>query len=189
LPSLVINGDAGNDTINFNGSITFAADASLDANLQNDTASPGTDAVNVAANAQLITSGAGTIEVRASKNVTVNSGGKVQTSGAGTLTIDGFGGTVTGGDPVPVDSAGVFVIADDVNGDGGVVTSTGTGANAGNIVINGTSGPAGAGAGQGIDVRFLLGVEQGGRFSFFVNVEGVTQSTMMMKPNAPHKLR
>src|SRR5205085_8863536 len=49
--------------------------------------------------------------------------------------------------------------------------------------------PAPIGAGQGIDVRFLLGVEQGGRFNFFVNVEGVTQSTMTMKPNAPHKLR
>jgi CSLREA domain-containing protein len=288
LPNLTINGGAGNDTVNFNGSITFAADASLDANLQDDTATPGTDTVNVAAGAQLVTSGAGTIDVRASRNVTVGGGallqtqngnltveanqqatatagafdgvdvaggtvqstgggnvgvkgtggtadgvdifgvqvssggqvlstgsgtisvngtggaragvadntgfsnvgvyvtgagslinsasaaiqvtgtggptdstgsygvvvdgnGKIQTSGAGTLTIDANGGTVTGGEAGPVDSAGVFVVAD-VNGDGGVITSTGTGANAGNIVINGTASNGGAGAAQGIRV-------------------------------------
>ena len=36
-----LNGGTGNDTINLNSSITFAADKSLDVNLQDDDASPG----------------------------------------------------------------------------------------------------------------------------------------------------
>jgi CSLREA domain-containing protein len=47
--------------------------------------------------------------------------------------------------------------------------------------------PAPLGQGAGIDVRFLLGVQQGGSFRFFVNVEAVTQTPMTMKPNAVHK--
>ena len=284
LPNLKVNGDAGDDALNFNGSISFAANASLDANLQDDSASPGVDSAVVAGGVQLITSGTGAFDLRVSKSVIVGGlmqtqngdltveanrqvtptsglfvgvgvgggtiqttgtgninlkgtggagdfaanvgvqlvtgaqvvasgsgtisidgvggagaggatagnsnvgvdianlgtfvnsasgaiqitgqagttndtgsygvtvdGGKVETSGAGTLTITGNGGVVTGGSPRFVNSAGVFVVADE-NGDGGEVASTGTGANAGAIVINGTAADGGAGAAQGIRV-------------------------------------
>src|SRR4051812_6089940 len=64
LPSLKLNGDAGNDAVNFSGSITFAANASLDANLQDDSATLDTDSAVVASGVQLIASGTGTIDVR-----------------------------------------------------------------------------------------------------------------------------
>jgi hypothetical protein len=286
LPSLTINGDAGNDAVNFSGSITFAANASLDANLQDDSATPGTDSAFVASGVQLITSGTGAIDVRVSKSVSmggrlqtqngnltveanrqatttsgaftgvgisggtiqttgtgnvnvkgtggagdftnnngvlVDSGGQVlatgggtitvmgdggegsggasaggsnlgvyisgsgslinstggavqvtgqggttndsnvlgvvldelgtiETDGAGTLTINGTGGTVNGGSTTFVNSGGVFITPGDVNGDGGIVQSTGTGANAGAIVINGVANPGGNGSAQGARV-------------------------------------
>ena len=79
MPSLTINGGIGDDTVNFNGDITFAVDASLDVDLQNDDPTPGTDAVNVAASANLLASGTGTITVKASKNVAMNSGSSFET--------------------------------------------------------------------------------------------------------------
>ena len=47
LPSLTINGGSSNDAVFFAGNITFAANANLDVDLQNDVASPGADVVNV----------------------------------------------------------------------------------------------------------------------------------------------
>ncbi len=80
-------------------------------------------------------------------------GGKIQTSGAGTLTIDGTGGTVTGGNSLQLDSAGVTVTKDDDTiPAAGVITSTGTGANAGNIIITGIAGNGGNGGSQGIRI-------------------------------------
>jgi len=73
FPSLTINGGKGGDSVNFNGNITFAADKNLDADLQNDDATPGIDKVLVAG--QLTVSGAGTIDIRVSEAVTVNSPG------------------------------------------------------------------------------------------------------------------
>jgi hypothetical protein len=127
LPSLTINGDAGNDTVNFNGSITFAANASLDVNLQNDTATPGTDAVTVATNAQLIASGTGTVDVRVSKNVTVNSGGRLQTQN-GNLTVEA--------NQQATPTTGNFI---GVSVSGGLVQSTGTGV----VTVRGRGGDAG----------------------------------------------
>ncbi len=288
-PSLTINGGQGADSVNFNGAITFAANANLDVNLQDDDPTPGIDDVSVAG--QLTTSGTGTIDLRASEEIDVNSGGglqvengnltieanlqtpttatehdgvqvnggtvqstgtgnisikgtggegafdvmygvivwnagkvlstgtgtitvqgtggnrtggppapplgtelygvyvylagseitsasgaitltgqggdtnytgsygvivaggKVQQSGAGALTINGTGGTVTGGSGVFVDSAGFFVVADDAPIPvGGLITSTGTGANAGNISITGSSSATSTGAVQGVRV-------------------------------------
>ena len=51
MPSLTINGGIGDDTVNMNGDITFAANASLDLDLQNDDVTPGIDIVTVAASA------------------------------------------------------------------------------------------------------------------------------------------
>lgn len=69
FPSLTINGDAGNDTINLNGEhIMFATDANLESG--NDSATPGTDVVNLGAGANLLTAGSGTITIKCSWNVT-----------------------------------------------------------------------------------------------------------------------
>jgi hypothetical protein len=76
----------------------------------------------------------------------------VETDGAGTLTITGNGGTVNGGSTTFVNSGGIFITPGDVNGDGGSVKSTGTGANAGAIILNGTATNGGNGAAQGVRV-------------------------------------
>jgi mucin-19 len=87
LPSLTINGGTGDDAVNFNGDITFAANAHLDVDLQNDDAAPGEDRVTIATNANLILSGTGTATVKVSRNVTVNSGGSLETEN-GSLTVE-----------------------------------------------------------------------------------------------------
>jgi CSLREA domain-containing protein len=79
--------------------------------------------------------------------------GTVQTNGAGSITINGTGGTITnGGDPTFVNSGGVFVAPGDINGDAGLVQSTGTGANAGAIIITGVANNGGNGSAQGVRV-------------------------------------
>ena len=87
MPSLTINGGTGNDAVNFNGDLNFAADANLDVDLQNDDAPVGDDNVTVAANANLILSGVGTATVKVSRNVTINSGGSIETND-GNLTVE-----------------------------------------------------------------------------------------------------
>ncbi|HYX42980.1 MAG TPA: hypothetical protein VE821_14840, partial [Pyrinomonadaceae bacterium] len=47
--------------------------------------------------------------------------------------------------------------------------------------------PAPLGQGAAIDVRFLLGIKQGGNYRFFVNIEAATQTPMIMKPDAVRK--
>ena len=84
FPSLTINGGAGNDTVNFNGNITFASGKSLSVNLQAG-GSPGVDAINVAG-AQLITSASGTIDLECSQSALIFGGAVVQTQN-GNLTV------------------------------------------------------------------------------------------------------
>lgn len=79
LPSLTVNGGSGNDVVNLNGDLTFAADASLDLDLQNDHATPGMDTLNVAANANIIASGTGSITIKVSRNVSLNTGSSLET--------------------------------------------------------------------------------------------------------------
>jgi hypothetical protein len=121
-PNLTINGNQGTDTVGFTGNTTFAAAASLDVNLQDDDPTPGID--NVFVNGQLIVSGAGKIDIRASEDVTVNNGGKLQVEN-GDLTIE-----ANQQDPsTATDHNGV-----DVNG--GTIQTIGTG----NISIKGRGG-------------------------------------------------
>ena len=79
LPSLTINGGTGDDQVNLNGDITFAANANLDLDLQNDDVLPGTDALTIATNANLTLSGTGTATVKVSKNITMNAGSSLVT--------------------------------------------------------------------------------------------------------------
>ena len=69
LPNLTVNGGIGDDVVNFNGNITFASNANLDVNLQNDDATPGTDVINLTAAADLILAGTGAADMKASKNI------------------------------------------------------------------------------------------------------------------------
>jgi hypothetical protein len=87
FPSLTVNGGTGDDTVRFEGDISFATDRNLDVDLQNDAASPGVDAVNVAAGANLVTNGAGTIVMKCSRNVSLSAGASLET-GSGALTVE-----------------------------------------------------------------------------------------------------
>ena len=82
LPGLTINGGTGDDTVNFTGDITFRSNRSLDVNLQDDDDAPGVDSVNVAAGANVTTSGLSTIRVACSRSVTVAAGGSLESGGA-----------------------------------------------------------------------------------------------------------
>jgi hypothetical protein len=48
MPSLIVNGGTGDDTVFFTGQLTFGADTSLDVDLQNDDAVPGQDRIEFA---------------------------------------------------------------------------------------------------------------------------------------------
>jgi|GEM_PF-5913899 len=113
--SLKINGGTGNDTVNLNGDITFAAGKNLDVDLQDDAASPGIDRINVGTDANLVLSGTGTATLKASRNILLDSGSSVEVVD-GNLTVEANQqATPTSGDFV-----GVLV-------DRGVIESAGSG--------------------------------------------------------------
>ncbi|MBX7211996.1 MAG: hypothetical protein K1X78_27065 [Verrucomicrobiaceae bacterium] len=124
FPSLTINGGTGNDTVNMNGSIALASGASLDLDLQNDDAAPGTDTVNLGAGAVIDTSGTGAITAKASRRVTMTTGAKF-------TTVDG--GVTLEGNQQAVTTTGNFP---GVRLDGATIQSTGTG----QIVLKGRGG-------------------------------------------------
>ena len=183
FPNLTIYGGGGNNTVNFNGDITFAANSYLDVELQN--YSPDTNSVNLAANVNLITSGTGSIYMFASQNIQLNSGSSlvaqngdidveanqqtpattgnfigvnlddaiIQSTGSGYVTVNGCGGNDAGGYQL-----GVQVI----NGAkiiGGNTTNgvfvLGTGGNSTNIVNRGVTvyGTGSAITSSGADVN------------------------------------
>jgi alpha-tubulin suppressor-like RCC1 family protein len=115
FPSLTINGGTDNDSVNLNGDITFVANAHLDLDLQNDAVMPGTDLVSVAASANLLTSGTGTIMVKVSRSVALNVGSSLETVNGG-ITIEANQQT----SQTTLANIGVSVA-------GGLIQSTGTG--------------------------------------------------------------
>ena len=123
FPSLTLNGGTGDDAVNFNGDITFASNANLDADLQNDDAAPGIDSVTVAASANLVLSGTGAATVKVSKNVRINAGGSIETMN-GNLTVEANQQTTAnGGDFSGVDLNGGFLKANNT----GIVNVKGRG--------------------------------------------------------------
>ncbi len=77
---VTIDGGTGDDSVNFNTSISFASGKSLDVNLQNDDASPGVDSITINANADLVFAGTGSATLKASKNIALASGASIVTA-------------------------------------------------------------------------------------------------------------
>jgi len=127
LPGLTVNGGTGDDTVNLNGDIIFVANANLDLDLQNDDLTPGTDAVSVAANANLLTSGTGAITVKVSKNISLAAGSSFETQN-GNLTLTANQGAIS----TPGAYAGIKI--------NGALSSSGSG----NILLTGRGGATAA---------------------------------------------
>jgi mucin-19 len=127
MPSLTINGGADNDIVNLVGDITFAANANLDVDLQNDEVSPGVDSVGVGSNINLVLSGTGAATFKASKDVTFSNNSSVDVVDGG-LTAEANQQTVA--------NVGAFhgVTVSDA-----ALRSSG----AGNIVLRGRNGTSG----------------------------------------------
>ncbi|MGE3466462.1 MAG: choice-of-anchor Q domain-containing protein, partial [Pyrinomonadaceae bacterium] len=154
--NLTINGGTGNDTVNLNADINFAGGNSLDVDLQNDDASPGIDAVSVGANANLITSGAGTITVKVSRSVAMASGSS--------FVVENGNLTVEANQQMPTPTSGDFVGVDVFNG---LIQATGTGA----VTVQGKGGDTRVLFNQ-MGVRVRLGARIIGGTSGLLTVQG-----------------
>ncbi len=155
LPSLTINGGTGDDQVNFNGDITFATNANLDLDLQNDDANPGVDAVTFAVDANLLLSGTGTATLKVSKNVIANTGSSLITQNGNLVVEANKQATPSSGD-----FAGV-----DVNGGSLKVTGSGQ------ATIKGKSGVSGYKAGISVSNG---GIIEGGTAALSVTGTGGT---------------
>ncbi len=85
--SLTVNGGQGNDDVSILTNITFAAGQSLDVDLQNDDASPGTDTFILDNDADVITSGGGSITVKVSRAIAIRANTQLVTEN-GNLTLE-----------------------------------------------------------------------------------------------------
>lgn len=133
-PGLTIYGGSGNDTVNFNGDINFAAGRDLDVELE--TSTPGDDFVFLAPNVNLVAAGAGTITIRASKSVSLSSGSSLEVVN-GDLTVEANQQTT----PATGSFNGVQVL-------GATIKSSGTGT----ITVNGRGGNDPGGYQLGVNV-------------------------------------
>jgi uncharacterized delta-60 repeat protein len=156
LNGLTLNGGTASDTVNLNGDLTLAANASLDADLSNDDVSPGTDSVVVAASANLIVTGTGTITLKGAGAVSMAAGSSVESvNGAIAITSTASGLSLAGA-TVTTSGTGNLTLAGTGVGDGGgisisggsVISSTGSGLGVGEglLTLTGT----GSGFGTGI---------------------------------------
>ncbi|AYQ33261.1 choice-of-anchor Q domain-containing protein [Runella sp. SP2] len=155
LPNLTVNGGVGDDQVNFNGDISFASNANLDVDLQNDNAAPGVDAVTFASNANVVLSGTGTAVIKVSKNVRFNSGSSLETN-EGNLTIEANQQAV----PTTGDFYGV-----DVNA--GTIRANSTGG----VLVKGKGGDDSGSSQMGVFVQ--AGGAISGGTSAVVTVEGI----------------
>jgi regulation of enolase protein 1 (concanavalin A-like superfamily) len=138
LPSLTINGGTGDDGVNFNGDITFATNANLDVDLQNDNAIPGTDHVVVGSDDNLLLSGTGTATIKVSQSVTISLSGSIVTEN-GNLIIEANQQAITSSG----NFQGIGIVGLIEASGTGSVTVLGRGGNTGNncrgiYIVNGT---------------------------------------------------
>ena len=160
---VIINGDAGNDVVEWNASVNLGNGHSLNINLTDDAANGDVDQIVVANNAQVLVTGvnavgvAGTIDLRASRSIELNNA-KLQTEGGSLTVVANRGISPTAGDFV-----GVALL-------GGAIVST----TSGNVTIRGRGGDGGAGAGQQIGIRLDNGsVVTGGIIGTTLTIDGI----------------
>lgn len=124
----------GADVVNFTGDIAFSPGASLNAQIMNDYQNA--SSVNVATDANLTVSGAGSIVIQANKNVTLAPGSSL-------VSEDGNVAVVAN----PIGSIEGNFVGIDING--GRIEATGTGT----VDIRGTGGSASVGSQIGVRIR------------------------------------
>ena len=142
FPGLTIHGGTGDDTVNLNGDITFGADVNLDVDLQNDDLAPGIDSLNVATNANLLTSGTGTITVKVSKNIDLASGSSFETVNGGITLEANQQATATSGNFKGILNRGTLL-----SSGSGAITVAGLGGDAGGSNFGVAIGVEGVGPG------------------------------------------
>lgn len=135
FPSLSISGGSGDDTINFNGDLTFASGRGLSSNL----GSAGVDSISLAAGANLIATGTGTISLKCSRNISLGAGASLETLN-GDLTVEANQQTTA--------TTGSFNgVA--LSGTGTLIRANGSGA----VTVKGRGGNDAGGYQLGIDVE------------------------------------
>ncbi|WP_037328883.1 BspA family leucine-rich repeat surface protein, partial [Runella zeae] len=170
LPSLTINGGTGDDQVNFNGDITFATNANLDVDLQNDDATPGTDQVSFTNSANLVLSGTGAAVIKVSRNIVFNNGTASLETTNGNLTLEAnqqatastgnFIGVLISGATVRVNGTGTLTVKGKSGNDAsinqyGVIVQNGgliSGGTSGTATIEGSAGAASANGNIGVYV-------------------------------------
>ena len=185
LPSLTINGGIGDDAVNLQGDLTFASNASLDVDLQNDNVTPGIDIVTLVTNVNVLTSGTGTITVRVSRNIAMASGSSFETvNGALTLEANQQAVSLTGNfDGIDVNNAIIRSTGSGdvtVKGKGGTsgVDPVGVLVRAGGRISGGTSGTvAVTGTGGTGSAQFVSGVYVNGASSIITSTGANVQVT------------
>ncbi len=135
--SLTIDGGTGDDVVKLNSDNTFAPGKILDVDLQNDTVVPGIDSVRIGLNANLITSGSGTITIKASKDISMEFGSSLETTD---------GGVTLEANQQAVPTSGLFFTGINING--GLVESTGKGV----VTVKGRGGDDPIGIEHGVAV-------------------------------------
>ncbi|HAK78200.1 MAG TPA: hypothetical protein DCM71_15135, partial [Runella sp.] len=180
LPSLTINAGVGDDIVNMNGNITFAANANLDIDLQNDdNASPGRDVVNIGTNANVVLAGTGSATIKVSQNVFVNTGGGLTTANGNLVVEANQQGTPTSGNFMGVRFNDLNSLLQ-VTGSG-LLTVKGKGGDIGNaaygiymgrggkiiggtntVTVEGVGGPTSSFGGYGVDMIALSEIRSTG---------------------------
>lgn len=135
--SLNVHGGTGNDAVNLDAGMTFASGRSLDIDLQNDDAIPGTDYINVAANADFILSGSGSATLKASQHISMAASSSI-TAVDGSITLESNQQTM----PTPGNFVGV-------NLDGATLSTSGSGV----LSLDGRGGSNAAGSQRGILIQ------------------------------------
>ena len=151
LPSLTINGGIGDDQVNFNGDITFATNANLDVDLQNDDVVPGTDQLSFTNSANLVLSGTGAAVIKVSRNIVFSNGTASLETTNGNLTLEAnqqatastgnFIGVSVNGATVRVNGTGTLSVKGK-SGTDSAINQFGVVAQNGGLISGGTSGTA-----------------------------------------------
>ncbi len=137
LPSLELDGGAGDDSVSFLGDLDFSTGASLRVDLQDDAPTPGVDVVRIATGVNLRSSGTGTITIRCAKTVSLSTGSSLETVD-GDLTVEANQQIA----PTPGNFSGLQIA-------NGLIRSSGAGA----ITLRGRGGSDESGTQNGVRIQ------------------------------------